>query len=290
MLDPWFNRTNRLKQLKKIPYWLLSEYWVLRGAHHVLFTSDAEARLATQSFWPWRWNPLVVPYGASACEGDPQQLRQAFLEEHPPLRNPDGTARPFILFLSRIHHKKGCDLLVEAFTKIVRDASDLHLVFAGPDKDNLQPKLMHLANVAGVADRVHFIGMIDGDLKWGAFYASQVFSLPSHQENFGIAVAEALACSKPVLISDKVNIWEDIVADGAAFVGPDTVQGTYQTLTQWIGLNQDQRTAMGKRALACFLKRYDMRANAYGIIDIFAAIASTNMPSASTPAKTAKAL
>jgi glycosyltransferase involved in cell wall biosynthesis len=274
MLDPYFNHSNRLKQLKKIPYWLLAEYWVLRAAHHVLFTSEAEAQLATQSFWPWRWNPIVVPYGASASEGDPQQLRRAFLDAHPALRKPDGTARPFVLFLSRIHTKKGCDLLVQAFVRLAHQAPELQLVFAGPDKDGLEASLMQLATEAGVAARVHFIGMVDGDLKWGAFYACEVFALPSHQENFGIAVAEALACGKPVLISDKVNIWEQVFADGAAFVGSDDAEGTRQALNRWITLPDAERTAMGERATACFRKRYDMRANAHSLVELFARIAA----------------
>ena len=69
-------------------------------------------------------------------------------------------------------------------------------------------------------------GMLQGDMKWGALNAAEVFCLPSHQENFGIAVAEALGCGTPVLISDKVNIWREIEADGAGLVDDDTVDGT----------------------------------------------------------------
>ncbi len=68
--------------------------------------------------------------------------------------------------------------------------------------------------------------MLTGDLKWGAFRAAEAFVLPSHQENFGIAVVEALACGKPVLISDKVNIWREIVEDGAGLCRPRHPGGT----------------------------------------------------------------
>ena len=67
--------------------------------------------------------------------------------------------------------------------------------------------------------------MLKGDLKWGAFYAAEAFVLPSHQENFGVAVVEALACELPVLISDKVNIWPDIAHDEAGIVNADTAEG-----------------------------------------------------------------
>jgi glycosyltransferase involved in cell wall biosynthesis len=274
MLDPYFKRARPFKHLKKTIYWWLSEYWVLRHAHAALFTSDGEAKLATESFSPWRWNARVVPYGASPCPGDPTELRRTFLDCHPALRTPTGNARPFVLFLSRIHSKKGCDLLVDAFARIASQVPGLQLVFAGPDSLKLETGLVHQARNAGISDRVHFLGMLEGDLKWGAFCACQVFALPSHQENFGIAVAEAMACAKPVLLSDKVNIWEDIVSDGAGFSAPDDAAGTLSNLTRWLALDPQEQAAMGNRALACFERRYDMRANALGILRIFSEITS----------------
>lgn len=285
MLDPYFKRAHPLKHLKKIPYWLLNEYWVLRSANRVLFTSEDESQNATKSFWPCTWKSSVVPYGASAPQGDPVTLRKAFLDKYPALKNADGSERRFILFLGRIHSKKGCDLLLDAFAKIAKTAPDLHLVFAGPHNVSapgvanqgllepgspaLKTRLTNLAVAQGLGHRVHWTGMLYGDEKWGAFYGCEAFALPSHHENFGIAVAEALACGKPVLISDKVNIWQDIVRDGAAFVGPDTAAGTLRTLQDWIGLTPEQKTTMGTYAINCFHRRYDMQANASGIIKIF---------------------
>jgi glycosyltransferase involved in cell wall biosynthesis len=277
MLDPYFKHAYPMKHMKKVPYWLLNEYWVLHHANRVLFTSDAEARDARGSFWPSTWKSSVVPYGASAPEGDPETLRREFLARHPALQRADGTARPFLLFLGRIHAKKGCDLLLEAFTQIEKRAPEMHVVFAGPDKAGtstsenlaLKDRLIAQATASGINDRVHWPGMLHNDQKWGAFYACEAFCLPSHQENFGIAVAEALACGKPVLISDKVNIWPDILSDGAALVGPDTPAGTLQTLKQWIAMTPEEKSEMGRRAFDCFRRRYDMQANASGILEIF---------------------
>jgi len=182
----------------------------------------------------------------------------------------DEAARPFILFLSRVHPKKGCDLLLDAFRHLAAQHPDLHLVIAGPDPHHLTPALARQAQAAGIADRVHLLPMLEGDQKWGAFCAAQVFALPSHQENFGIAVAEALACAKPVLLSDKVNIWQEIVADGAGFAAPDDAAGTLATLTQWLTLDAGAQAVMADRALACFQSRYDMRTNAQAILKIFA--------------------
>ena len=100
--------------------------------------------------------------------------------------------------------------------------------------------------------------MITGDLKWGAFHSADAFVLPSHQENFGIAVAEALACGVPVLISNKVNIWREIEADGAGLVHSDDLDGTVASITGWLGLSEAQRDEMRTRAKVCFGQRYEI--------------------------------
>jgi glycosyltransferase involved in cell wall biosynthesis len=111
--------------------------------------------------------------------------------------------------------------------------------------------------------------MLQGDAKWGAFYACEAFVLPSHQENFGVAVAEALACGRPVLLSDKVNIAAEIACDGAGIMEVDTAAGVERLLARWINLPAEERAAMSKRARECFRARYDMRENAKTIARIF---------------------
>jgi glycosyltransferase involved in cell wall biosynthesis len=80
--------------------------------------------------------------------------------------------------------------------------------------------------------------------------------LPSHQENFGIAVVEALACATPVLISNKVNIWREIVDDGAGLAEPDTIEGTTHLLERWLRLPDNDRELMRAKARQCFVKRF----------------------------------
>jgi len=107
------------------------------------------------------------------------------------------------------------------------------------------------------------------DAKWGAFAACEAFILPSHQENFGIAVAEALACGRPVLISDQVNIAPEIAGDGAGLVEPDTLEGTIRLLERWLSLDAEQRESMQEQALITFATRYDMRRNSALILRTF---------------------
>jgi glycosyltransferase involved in cell wall biosynthesis len=92
--------------------------------------------------------------------------------------------------------------------------------------------------------------------------------LPSHQENFGIVVAEALACGLPVLISDKVNIWREIEADGAGVVNKDTVDGTVETLKQWLSLDAEGHHKMAIQAKQSFYNRFTIEAMAKSITQV----------------------
>jgi glycosyltransferase involved in cell wall biosynthesis len=112
--------------------------------------------------------------------------------------------------------------------------------------------------------------MLQKAMKWGAFYSAEVFILPSHQENFGIAVAEALGCGLPVLISDKVNIWREVAGAGAGAVAPDSVEGTTRLLTDWLRLSAAQRQTMAQNARRLFDQRYTVSAMAQDLLDVIA--------------------
>ena len=268
MLDPYFKRRYPLKHVKKWIYWLLVQYWVLRAASRVMFTTELERDLATKTFWLWHWNPMVVSYGADPQLPDIDELVPAFYERCPEL-NVEDNGRSYLLFLSRIHPKKGCDLLLQAFSKVAPAHPKLHLIMAGPDAIGMRKDLQKIVDNAGLTDRVHWPGMLKGDAKWGAFAVSDAFVLPSHQENFGIAVAEALVCGRPVLISDQVNIAPEIEADGCGIVEPDTLKGTISLLERWLALDPNEREAMRRQTKVTFARRYDMRRNSALILRIF---------------------
>ncbi len=261
MLDPWFKRAYPLKHLKKWLYWPWADYRVARDAKAVLFTAREEARLAAQSFWLYRVTPAVVGYGLAQegpfDEGQVEDFHAAF---------PHTRDRHLVLFLARLNEKKGCDLLVEAFAQLARVDPRAHLVMAGPDPDHLGDALRALAHAHGVADRITWTGMLQGRLKWGALRAADVFVLSSHQENFGIAVVEALSVGLPVLISERVNIWREVVEDGAGFADADTVRGTASMLLRWHALSAVERFGMGARATSCYQRRFRMEAAASRLV------------------------
>jgi glycosyltransferase involved in cell wall biosynthesis len=264
MLDPYFKRRYPSKHLKKWLYWILAEYWVLRRADHVLFTTVTERDSAKQTFWPHRWRPLVVALGTEPPPADTDRLLAAFHE-----RCPEVEGKKFLLFLGRIDPKKGPDMLLDAFLALAADAPELHLVLAGPSAGDFTEKLRARADGSALADRIHWPGMVLGDAKWGALAACEAFILPSHQENFGIAVVEALASGKPVLISDRVNIAAEIAADGCGFVAPDTLEGVKKNLAEWIATPEGRLAVMSAQARNTFFTRYDMRINADAILGVF---------------------
>lgn len=253
MLDPYFKRQFPLKHAKKWLVWPWADYRVLRDARAVLFTCEEERVLAAQSFWLYRARECVLGYGIN-----PPQLSDAqaelFLERFPALRG-----RRALLFLSRVHPKKGLDLLIEAFGRVAPGHPEVVLAIAGPDPSGWGARLEARSAELGLSDRIVWTGMLSGDAKWGAFQACEAFVLPSHQENFGIAVVEALACRQPVLISDQVNIWREIDEARAGLVQPDTVDGTERLLRGWLALDPAERAAMQARALDCFERWFDVR-------------------------------
>jgi len=261
MLDPWFKYTYPLKHLKKWLYWPWAEYRVLRDATAIFFTCEEERILARQSFWLYKASEEVISYGTKTPPSDSETLSEIFYSSYPNLRK-----KRILLFLSRIHEKKGCDILIEAFAKVATLDTTLHLVMAGPNQNVLQEKLQALVQSLDIVDRVTWTGMLQDDIKWGAFYASEAYVLSSHQENFGISVAEALGCGIPVLISDKVNIWREIEADGAGIVNPDTLAGTEKTLKEWLMMDETKRQKMGANAIRCFRRRFTVEAMANSFV------------------------
>lgn len=253
MLDPWFQKTYALKHIKKTVYWKLWANRLLRDARAVLFTCEEERRLAGGSFSPYRCNTRVVSYGTKQPpDGEARQIRAFFA------RFPSLTGRRIILFLGRMHRKKGCEVLLRAFAQVTSRDPRLHLVLAGPDSA-LSGELRRLAEALDVSQRVTWTGGLFDDLKWGALRSAELFALSSHAESFGVSVIEALACGVPVAISNKVNIWREIVDQGAGYASNDDVASTARGLEKWLNAGDSSRATMRQNAIRCFREHYEVR-------------------------------
>lgn len=260
MMDPWFRKVYPIKHWAKQLFWVVQGR-ALRDASEVLFTCEEEKRLAEGAFFGFRYRPCVVAFGAEDAPAPSLGDAAAFAAAVPRLGG-----RPYLLFLSRIHEKKGCDLLIEGFARAAR-RPELQLVMAGPPHGDLAERLRSKAERLGIADRIHWPGMIKGAAKAGAFRGAEAFVLTSHQENFGIAVAEALAYGLPVLISDQINIWREIESGGGGLVAPDTVEGAVRLIATWEAMAPESRTSMGRAARAVYESSFTVEAAARDLTD-----------------------
>lgn len=208
-LDPFIWQRHRgRKRLVEVAF----QNRALRDAAAIHYTTEEERQLAAPYAQSDR--AIVVPNGidpdAYAFAGG----RQAIRDRYPVIGD-----RKVVLFFSRLHFKKGLDVLARTFADLAAQRDDIHLLIVGPD-DGVQADIEGLLDAAGVSDRVTFTGLLLGDDKLAALHGADVFALPSHSENFGIAVVEAMACGVPVAISDKVNIWREVETAGAGLVAP----------------------------------------------------------------------
>jgi glycosyltransferase involved in cell wall biosynthesis len=208
-LDPYIWRRHRAR--KYLMEWVFQNR-VLRQAAVLQYTTEEEMCLAAP--YAQGVSGTVVPLGIDLDEYGSLPSRERFLARHPETRG-----KRIVLFLSRLHEKKGLDILAAAFGRIADKFPDAHLVLAGPE-DGIAKRLERWLHEAGIADRTSFTGMIGGEDKRAALAAASVFALPSYSENFGIAVLEAMAAGLPVAISDQVNLWREVAESGSGIVTP----------------------------------------------------------------------
>lgn len=256
MLDPYFQKAKgrELKAIRNWIFWKMIERRVINNVDGLLFTCEEEMLLARKTFSPY--NPqkeLNVGYGILPPPVFSNAMTEAFKQ-----KCPDWNGKPFLLFLSRIHTKKGVDLLIKAYLRLSQERGDMpQLIIAGPGTETSYGQ--HIVNMSQDCPNIKFCGMLSGDSKWGAFYNCEAFVLPSHQENFGIAIVEAMACAKAVLITDKVNIWREIESAEAGFVISDTEDAVYSLLSDWLSLSEDKKRVVSLNACKVYQQKFSTK-------------------------------
>ncbi len=208
MLDPWSLAQRALK--KKLA--LLVQYRaLLNGAAFIHTLNDDERRPIA----PLRLTPEAVdiPNGVFLEEIEPLPEPGTFRRAHPALG-----AAPYVLFLSRLHPKKGLDVLAEAFRSLAAWSPDVHLVVAGPE-DGAGQDFQQRVSSSGLKARVHVVGPLYGSHKYAAFVDAACFCLPSRQEGFSIAITEAMASGLPVVISEACH-FPEVAACQAGMITP----------------------------------------------------------------------
>ncbi|RYZ22405.1 MAG: glycosyltransferase [Sphingobacteriales bacterium] len=266
MLDPYFQRAKgrKIKALRNLLFWVAVEQHLINNAAALLFTCQTERLLAREPFGPYRpKKQLVVGLGVDQPPPYTAEMTAALKALCPEI----GTG-PYLLFLSRIHPKKGLDLLIDAYLQAQEKFDNMpRLLIAGPGIDTSYGQ--QIAAKAKGNNEIVFGGMLTGMAKWGAFYGCEAFILPSHQENFGIAVVEALACGKPVLISDQVNIYREIQSNNAGIVKSDTEKGTVALLETWLEKSAEEKVKLAEGARRAYERYYSPGNAGKAMMEVF---------------------
>ena len=243
MLDPWSLARGSLK--KRI-YMSARLRRNLDDAAAIHFTTPAEAEAAGNL--GLRTPVVLEPNGVELGEFLSAPPRGSFRERHPAIG-----CRPMVLFLGRVHTGKGLELLIPAFARM--RLPEAVLVVAGPDSDYRTAADAEVKRL-GLGDRVLFTGMLHGPERVAALVDADVFCLPSHHENFGIAVVEALAAGTPVIVSDQVAIHPQVSAARVGGVVPLDVDALARELHRWL-TDHVLRSAAAARAATVAREQYD---------------------------------
>ncbi len=231
-LDPWSLNHHRLRKQLLFHLGVRS---LLTGAAAMHYTSDDERRLA-ESVLPWLPKGAIVPLGIDD---------ELFLRAGVSVGRRDRS----VLLLSRLDAKKGVDLLIRAFHDAAGHDSAWTLEIAGDGDPTYVADLRKLANAGPAKSRITFHGWVQGEQRVALFRRASLFALPSHQENFGIAVAEAMANGMPVMVSPAVNLANDIQTGGAGWVVPREMPAWRDAL-QSAMRHPDDLTQRGEHARA----------------------------------------
>jgi glycosyltransferase involved in cell wall biosynthesis len=261
-LDPW---SLKQKSARKRLFWHLGVKQMLAGAAAIHYTSAEEKRLAETELG--LFGGVVVPNG----------LDLSFINRHTePFDTPQSEIghTPYILALSRIHPKKGFELLIESFAALKKSGlfGSWRLVFAGDGDAGYVDQLKALARRSGLNGDALFVGWLEGNRKYAALKDASLLAMPSYQENFGISLIEAMACGVPVLVSPHVNLAPEIEKAGAGWVAALREDKLANALAEALGNEQERwRRGNNGRELA---SSYGAAKVATRLIDLYQNLAA----------------
>ena len=250
-LDPW---SMTQKSVRKRLFWQVAGKAMLQGAAAVHYTSEAE-KLSTERLTGLN-HGRVVPLGIEKTSRE--TLAQPF-------------QNPYILVLSRLHPKKGLDVLIDAFLSLASQLSTWRLVLAG---DGPPEYVSKLKSKAAQCDRIVFTGWVDGEQKDALLGCASLLALPSHQENFGLCVMEAMSHSVPVLVSPGVNLAPEIVTANAGWVAAIDKEALTSKLVEALS-DEAERTKRGRAGKQLSL-RYSWENATKSLVQLYQQILHTD--------------
>ena len=177
--------------------------------------------------------------------------------------------KKYILFLGRISKIKGFDLLIPAFSKLIKK-NDLNLVIAGPDNEGYKKEVENLIKKENLENRINFTGLVNEE-KWSLYKNALMFVLPSHSENFGMSVVEAIACETPVVISDKVGIYKEVETANAGVIVKTEIDSLYNGMKQIVE-NEKLRKKISVNGRKLVEDKYDIEMVADQMIKVYSKV------------------
>lgn len=263
VLNRW-GMENRRRRIKSLSFRLL-ELPLLKRAAAMHYTSrmekDEAARFGLEN------RQAIVPIGMDLSAFDYLPDPSLFLDKYP---EADGMRN--ILFLSRIDAKKGMDLLIAAFAQMAPRHPDVRLIICGEGDPSLVAALKQQAASLGIAGRITWTGFVNGDLRLAAYASAEMFVLPSHSENFGIALLEAMAAGLPCISTDQVALAVDAALDAAVKIVPRKPDALAQAIEDLLG-SATQCQALAEAAARLVRRSYSLEAMGCGLLQLYQDVA-----------------
>ena len=251
-LDPYFSK-NFFKKIKKIIYWNLVEKKNLLNCKSLLLTSNQEKKSLNHTFVNTdNITKNVIGYGIIKPKINKKECINLFYKKFPDFKN-----KKFLLFLGRFDQKKGLEILINSIKKLTKKNIKINLLLVG--KNNAYKDTLKILSKKNRTEKnIFWSDLMTGDLKWGTILASSGMVLSSHGENFGVSLVESLCCSKPVLTTNKVNIYEEIIKYDAGLVSKNTVSDFTKILEKFHKFDDRRIKIMSRNSLICFNKKFNM--------------------------------
>ncbi len=240
MLEPWI--VQRHYWTKKVPALLLYQKAAIRNSDVIHATAESERQNLLEL--GYNRNVTVVPNGIDV---DSIRMKSSWKKTR------------ILLFLSRVHEKKGIDILIEALAELKELITGYRIIIAGEGDENYISFLKGLALKKGIAKQIEFIGGVYGEKKWELYQQADIFVLPTHSENFGIVVAEALASGTPVITTTGAP-WEELNTRHCGWWIPCNAKELKFVLISAITLSDDKLEEMGCNGRRLMEERYSVEA------------------------------
>jgi len=242
---------NRHYWTRKLPAILLYQKRGLQAADIVHTTADKEKKELAELGWNTSF--YLIP---NCIQIDQISIKETWKRKKK------------ILFISRIHHKKGIHFLIKAISILKKELNGYKVYIVGKKEDNYFDELVNLTKNLKVADIIEFTGPIYGEAKWNMYKDADVFVLPTFNENFGIVIPEALASGTPTITTIGAP-WEELNTYKCGWWIENGTQPLVDAFKDFLCKSSDELKEMGQRGRELIINKYTSESIAKQFIEMY---------------------